>query len=170
MNTSLLWTLLSIVFMSGRPQDLPASRRITGSLAVLSVLTGYLVDRAHDDDITRLLFAFTQTLLLGAWVWIALYVRGYPSRWRQTMSALYGGALFLNLITWPLFAWLEASETGTPLPLFFALVLTLWFLAIMTQVLHHALVLPGVLSGLVSFALLVINGWILVSLFPLTSL
>ena len=156
--------------MSGRPQDLPASRAVVAALALVSVLTGYLVDRAHDDETLRLFFALTQTLLLGAWVWLALYVRGYPDRWYQTMSALYGSALFLNLVTWPLFSWLEATQSGTPLPLFFALVMTLWFLAIMTLVLRHALVLPAIVSGLVSFGLLVINGWILVSLFPVTGL
>lgn len=170
MNASVPRQLLAVVFLSGRPQDLPASRSVLATLAVLSVVTGYLVDRAHDDEAMRLLFALTQTVLLGAWVWLALYVRGYPARWIQTMSALYGSALFLNLVTWPLFVWLEASQSGTPLPLFFALVMTLWFLAIMTQVLRHALVLPAVLSALVSFGLLVINGWILVSLFPLSSI
>jgi hypothetical protein len=162
-------TLFAIVFLSGRPQDLPTSRTLLGVLAALSVAVGYAIDGLHANDQTvRLLFATAQTVLLGVWIWLALFVRGYPERWLQTMSALYAANVILNLLAWPISAFLQrATAVPQALPLVFLILTGFWFLAIMTQVLREALVMPTPVSALVSFGLLILNGWVLLGLFPL---
>ncbi len=165
---ALFKTFLAIAVLTGRPQDLPASRTLLGWAALVSVWSNYMVDSAHDQPGARLLFALVQTVLLGGWVWVALLARNHPERWTQTMTALYGAAALLNLLAWPLLGLLQTEGVAAgSVPLFFALAMTLWFLAIMTQVLHHALMLPLLGSGALSFGILVANGWILMNLFPL---
>lgn len=168
---ALFKTFLAIAVLTGRPQDLPASRTLLAWTAVISIWSNYIVDSAHGQPGTRLLFALMQTLLLGGWVWVALTARNHPERWMQTMTAIYGCAALLNLLAWPLLGMLQAEGMAAgSVPLFFALAMTLWFLAIMTQVLHHALMLPLLGSGALSFAILVANGWILMTLFPLKTM
>lgn len=165
---ALFKTFLAIAVLSGRPQDLPASRTLLGWAALVSVWSNYIVDSAHEQPGARLLFALVQTLLLGGWVWVALLVRNHPERWTQTMTALYGAAAVLNLLAWPLLGLLQTEGMAAgSVPLFFALIMTLWFLAIMTRVLHHALELSHWGTGPLSFGILVANGWILINLFPL---
>jgi hypothetical protein len=168
---ALFKTFLAIAVLTGRPQDLPTSHTLLAWAAVVSVWSNYIVDSAHDQPGARLLFALAQTLLLGGWVWAALVARNHPERWTQTMTAIYGSAALLNLLAWPLLGLLQAEGVAAgSVPLFFALVMTLWFLAIMSQILHHALMLPLLGSAALSFGILVANGWILMTLFPLKDL
>lgn len=163
----LLKTFLAIATLRGRPQDLPASSTLLVGAALLAVFSNYVVDSAHDQAGVRLLFALVQTVLLGGWVWLALLARNHPERWLQTMTALYGCAALLNLLAWPLMGLLAGDGEVVTVPVLFALGMTLWFVAIMTQVLHHALMVPLLGSGALSFGMLVANGWILLNLFPL---
>ena len=164
-SKGVLRTILQISLLTGRPQDLPASYRLLGLAALCSFALNYIVDQAHPDAFVRVRFALLETVLLGATVWAALAIRRYPNRWLQTMTALYAASALVNFFTLPVTGWLLYSHG--PAPVLAALALTAWFIAIMTNVLHHALSTSIALSALITIGLLMAAGFVLLALFPL---
>lgn len=161
---ALLKLFLDIGFLSGRPQDLPASRALLALAAVSALLTNYLVDTGFSHNIQRLGFATTQTSLLGLWVGFFIAIRRFWVRYGQTMTAIYGSNVLINLITWPLSFGHGFGATGSEI---LAIALAIWFAAIVTKILWHALELPLVLSALMTLTGIFVSGWILITLFPL---
>lgn len=161
---ALLRLFVDIVFLSGRPQDLPASRALLILTALLALGTNYAVDTGFAHSGHRLDFALAQTGLLGAWIGAVLSMRRLWRRYSQTLTAVYGSNVLINLITWPLSFGRGFGPSGSHL---LAIVLAVWFLAILTKVLGHALELPLLLSALVSLTGLLVSGWVLITLFPL---
>lgn len=161
---ALLGLFLDIGFLSGRPQDLPASRGLLLTTGVLAFLTNYVVDTGFARNGHRLDFALAQTSLLGAWIAIVLALRHLWMRYDQTMTAVYGSNVLINLITWPLSFGRGFGAAGSEIV---AIVLALWFVAIIAKVLKCALDLPLFLSALMSLTGVVVSGWILITLFPL---
>lgn len=160
-----LKTLLDISLLSGRPQDLPASSTLFLLSLGGALAANYFVDAAHTSAAVRFQFAVGETVLLGFAVWVALAARRRPQRWWQTMTALYGGSIVVNIATWPIVNWLlQAQATGVVLIL--GVAVTVWFVAIMTRILHFALDLSLGICVLISVMALLINGTVLLSLFP----
>ncbi|MHB8346741.1 MAG: hypothetical protein ACYDHM_06020 [Acidiferrobacterales bacterium] len=154
--------------LRGKPQDLPADRSLLWQTALLSIASNFAIDNLHPTVAMRLLFASTQAVLLGAVVWGALRLRGFPQRWVQSIAPLYAAGALINLLAWPLFSLLvvpNAPASGS-LAMMLAVGMTVWFLAVMTNVMHHALELPMGRSALVSIACLMFSGLLLLMLFP----
>lgn len=166
---SAIRTLIDIFLLRGKPQDLPADRSLVWQAALLSVASNFAIDDLHPNAGMRLLFAVTQVVLLGAVVWGALRLRGFPQRWIQTMAPLYAGGAIINLIAWPLFSLviLPNAPASGEWALLLGVGMTVWFLAIMTNVMHHALELPIGRSALVSIACMMVSGLLLLMLFPI---
>ena len=161
---ALLGLFLDIGFLSGRPQDLPASRTLLVFVGVLAFLTNYAVDTGFAHNAQRWDFALAQTSLLGAWIAVVLAGRRLWVRYRQTMAAVYGSNVLINLITWPLSFGRGFGAVGSEV---LAIVLAVWFVAIITKILWHALEVPFFLSALMSLTGIFVTGWILITLFPL---
>ena len=161
---ALLRLFLNIGFLSGRPQDLPASRSLPLLAGVLAFLTNYAVDTGFAQNGLRFDFALTQTSLLGIWIAILLGVRRMWVRYGQTIAAVYGSNVLINLVTWPLSLGRGFGAVGSEV---LAIVLAVWFVAIITKILWHALELPLPLSALMSVTGIFVSGWILITLFPL---
>lgn len=158
-------TLLDISLLSGRPQDLPASNSLLALILVSALVVNYFVDAAHIAVTTRFQFALAEIVLLGFTTWVVLAIRQRPHRWRQTVIALYGSSTVVNIATWPIVAWLMQAQAASAV-LLLGLVVTAWFIAIMARILHFALDLSLSISVLISVVALLVNGTILLSLFP----
>jgi len=148
---ALLGLFLDIGFLSGRPQDLPASRSLPIVTGVLAFLTNYAVDTGFTQTGQRLDFALAQTSLLGLWIGLVLSARRLWVRYGQTVSAVYGSNVLINLITWPLSFGRGFGPLGSKI---LAIVLAVWFVAIITKILWHAIELPLALTALMS-----LTGW-----------
>ncbi len=165
---SAIRTLIDICLLRGKPQDLPADRSLLWQTALLSIASNFAIDNLHPTVTMRFLFASMQTVLLGAVVWGALRLRGFPQRWVQTIAPLYAAGALINLLAWPLFSLLVVPNTPSSgsWAMMLAVSMTAWFLAVMTNVMHHALELPLGRSALVSIACLMFSGLLLLMLFP----
>ncbi len=161
---ALLRLFLDIALLSGRPQDLPASRALPVVTGVLALATNYAVDTGFAHNLQRLGFAAAQTLILGAWVGLFLAIRRFWVRYGQTMTAVYGSNVVVNLVTWPLALAHGIGPLGSEI---LAIALAVWFVAIVTKILWHALELSLPLSALLTVTGTFASGWILISLFPL---
>ena len=161
---ALLKLFLDIGFLVGRPQDLPASRALLVLTALLALATNYAVDTGFSHNIQRLGFAVAQTSLLGLWIAAFIAIRRLWVRYTQTMTAVYGSNVLINLVTWPLSFGHGFGALGSEI---LAIVLAVWFTAIVTKILWHALELPLPLSALMTLTGIFVSGWILITLFPL---
>jgi hypothetical protein len=160
-------TLLSIFLLRGRPQDLPASPALAWAAGLAALATDFVLDRLHQDFFERLWFAATQVALFGAVLWLALKLRGYPERWMQTATPLYAASAFINLLSFPVLAGVDrATAEDLTWPLTYGFAMTLWFVAIVTQVLRHALATVLPLALLAAIGCLVTSGLALLLLFP----
>ncbi len=162
--TALLGIFLRIGFLIGKPQELPASTTLPVLTGVLAFLTNFAVDTGFAREIHRFDFALAQTGLLAIWIGAAISLRRVWVRYNQTLSAVYGGNILINLVTWPLSFDPGLGALGAKV---LGIVLALWLLAIVTKILTHALEVPILLSALISLTGLQVSGWILITLFPL---
>ena len=165
---SILKILFDICLLRGQPQDLPASKNLVALTALLSIASTYTLDHLHQEILRGLVFAASQTALLGAVVWVALAIRGYTERWLQTIAPLFAAATLVDVIKWLVVASVLGHEASAPGPWLtgFILVIAMWFIAIMAHVLRHALALSMALAVLVSLGCVLASGMAMILLFP----
>ena len=162
--TALLRIFLRIGLLVGKPQDLPASTTLPVLAGLIAFATNYAVDTGFDRPAHRFGFALAQTGLLAVWIGATISLRRVWVRYGQTLSAVYGGNILINLVTWPLSLGSFLGAFGAKV---LGIILALWLLAIVTKILAHALEVPILLSALISLTGLLLSGWILITLFPL---
>lgn len=128
-------TLINICLLRANPQDLPTSNALTAlSLAVywgieiLGALERFSPGRS-------LLLAAIHTCLLGVLAYLALNLRQLTARTPQTLLALAGSGVVMDLAAMALSALLPADGS----PFFVLLPALLWLLAVYGHILRHAL-------------------------------
>ena len=137
---------------------------LTALAAAITAAPWTGLDTGFSHDIQRLGFAVAQTSLLGLWIAAFIAIRRLWVRYAQTMTAVYGSNVLINLVTWPLSFGHGFGALGSEI---LAIVLAVWFTAIVTKILWHALELPLPLSALMTLTGIFVSGWILITLFPL---
>lgn len=137
---AIIKTWVEISLLSGKPQDLPASKVLLGIIALVEIAASFSVDTAHPHPGVRLAAASAQSAFLAGTVWAALSWRRHPERWLQTMTALYGSGVIVTLVAWTALRGLNVpQDTQSGLFILIAWVITLWALAITSRVLRTAL-------------------------------
>ena len=124
------------------PQQLPASSALLGLSLLLYTGLGFIVNLNNLPPHLSLLSAITDSLLLALMSASLLYLSKYPARLRQTLTALFGTGVVLNLIGIPLifwFHWAQQTESEIGLPGIFLLCLFAWSLSVTAHILRHAL-------------------------------
>lgn len=157
--------IIDICLLRGRPQDLPASTSLLGLVALSTVAVDYAgAASIHGHGGMRLLLVIMQVSLFAGVIWAVLQLRGHAERWLQTIIALFAANTIVGLVLLPVLPRLvmlinQSSVAGANLQIgweiYFALVCSLWYFMVMTQVMRHALAWPMALSGLISFTCLV---------------
>lgn len=165
---NILKTLLDIFLLRGQPQDLPASKSLVAFSALLSIISTYALDPMHADLFKGLIFAASQTVLLGAAVWAVLAVRGYSARWLQAVVPLYAASSTVDIIKWLVVTgnFDPDAQTQEPWLIGFILASALWFIVIMAHVLRHALAVSMTVAVLVSLSCVLAAGIAMIVLFP----
>lgn len=163
----ILKTWVEISLLSGKPQDLPASKVLLGLIAVVEIAASYSVDTAHPAPGVRLAAAMTQSLFLAATIWAALSWRRHRERWLQTMTALYGSGVIVTFVAWAALRGLNVPQDAQSGPfILVAWVITLWALAIMSRVLRSALEVPLATAIMITLAYGLVGGLLMIA-FPM---
>lgn len=160
---SIAKTIINICLLRGRPQDLPAAMSLFWLAGLGKVAVDYAgVAGIYGHSGVRLLLVAMQVSMFAGVMWAVLQLRGHAERWLQTMIALFAANTIVSLILLPVLPQMallinqgptaQANQIGWEV--YFALVCSLWYFMVMTQVMRHALAWPLALSGLVSFAAL----------------
>ncbi|MDO7667013.1 MAG: hypothetical protein MUQ39_01355, partial [Pseudomonadota bacterium] len=82
------------------------------------------------------------TLFMIAAIGIMLHLKGLDARYRQTLMALAGAGIILDLIGLPLMIWLnqiDKLEQGTSVALLLMIALMFWSLMIIAHIFRQAL-------------------------------
>jgi len=156
---NILFTLLQICLLRGKPQDLPTSMTLVIIAAVFGVIVDLFSLPAEQFAIRSLAFVLLQTVLFGFGIWIVLRTKGLVARWMQTATALFAVNAMFSLLILPLTPALhQMLQSTTPVdpgwPGIAAFLLSSWFLAVVALVLREALEVGLLLSFAIALALM----------------
>jgi len=122
---------------------LPASQKLLIITGLLLIVTAILGDQMNNDFSGRLIFALSQVAILTATVWGVLAFNQKSERAQQTLTALYGTSVLIQLAVWPFRNWLlsmpEEAQKQATLPLFAIVVLAIWSFVVMVHIYRNAL-------------------------------
>lgn len=125
------------------PQDLPYSPLLLGLSILGYALVGLgvaLLDQALN---WALISTGVDTLLLLGLAWLGLWVRERLPRAVQTMTALTGTGMLFGLMGWPVIGWLQRmGDNPSSLLALILFLLIIWNIAVIGNILRHALDLP----------------------------
>lgn len=140
---ALLMVFVDLCRLRAAPQDLPYSRFLMLLCIGSYALVGLGVASLDQNTALALLSTAVDTSLLLALAWLGLWVRDYRTRTLQTITALTGTGTLFGLLGWPLIAWLQQIGENTPSSLaLLLLALIIWNMAVIGNILRHALDLP----------------------------
>ncbi|MCP3869096.1 MAG: hypothetical protein GY703_13535 [Gammaproteobacteria bacterium] len=131
------------------PQALPSSSFLLLVCAFLGLITGALVVVGTFGSIITSLFAqLLDLLMLTGLVWGLLSSKGLIERFIQTLTALFGCGVLINLVTMPLPTLGPEDATGAevaPIVVLLYLVIIIWSIVVVGHIMRHALntTLPG---------------------------
>lgn len=138
-------TLVQLVLVRGKPQDLPASPQLM-VIAVGAYIVTNLIPSFGNAQFGRLvLIAMVEGLATLAVLWVFLRVAQKSPRFVQAATALFGAMALAQLATAPFTARIASSlqsENGTlsigpGAPLIPLLLVGIWMIAIMANVIRH---------------------------------
>lgn len=157
--SALLRACLDIALMRSGPQALPASGLLLAACLALYATT-YLMVVATTGLELRVLAAqaLASVLLDVVGLWLVLAVARRPERWLQSLTALFGAGIILNLALLPVALLVAAG--GPRFELAGALAGSLvmgWGLAVLAHILRHALELAWGLALAIAAAYLFVS-------------
>ena len=135
-------TLVDICLLRAGPQDLPYSPNLLVLSLIAYVVLGVQTASLGLPDVNPFIFSVIDLLALLFFAWFVLSLKGYYSRFNQTVIALSGSGIILGLLAWVLLAWqLQATDSGREslLASILYLILIMWSLAINANIVRHAL-------------------------------
>ena len=150
-----------------RPQDLPVSLRFAW-LSVAAAFGSYLMGNIWLQHRHWLLASVVQVLLLGALLWLLLYLFRLRNRWLQAASAIYASSALLHLVA--LLALPAAPVDPGAVAMSTAewvvtLGVKLWFFAVMTYLMREILDLKLTLAIVITLVLEMAFALVLFGLF-----
>jgi len=139
------------------PQQIPASRDIFWLTLVLNLLTGTIYLAIAESFFLAFLVKLISLSVVTVVVAALLYMRGRPSRFVQTMSAIFGSGIIVNLLIW-IVLYLEMLLPNIPFLLLGIWVFYLaWSLLIVGHILRHALDIALFYSCLIVLGITLFN-------------
>ena len=158
----LIFAFVDIMLHRRGPDILPSSPFFVWLLLAASVVVELGV-LAFNGATPRALSVSVLVTFLNIWfVWGLLRTFNRERRFRQTMSALLGVEIILNVLSAPLVPLVDLPETGDPeitLPLFLTFLIGVWGLDVTAFVFARALERPYFLcvAIIVGYALLMLS-------------
>lgn len=150
----LLSAFWQIAVFQRRPQDLPASDFLLRLTAAFYLLVGLATALLPLPLLPVVAIAILDTLLLAVLIVAALYWLGLRARAVQTLTAVYGALGLIGLLMLPVSVSLSTAadaEQTPPLPGLLLWLLSLWSIAVLGNILRHALSISLLVGVLISY-------------------
>lgn len=124
------------------PMDMPSSSNSLKLTLLVYFLIGIMISRIDTGWNASVLTSLTDTLFMIVAIKLALYFKSLQSRYLQTLTALAGSGIILNLIGYPLVIWLNQSdklEREASIAMLFLVGLMFWSLMVIAHIFRQAL-------------------------------
>jgi hypothetical protein len=134
---------IDICLLRAAPQDAPSSKTVQYLTIVLYWAAGAALTSLNQSIWAAMFIAFIQTILVLFFINLALWIRKYPDRIIQTVTAFTGSGLIITAAAFPIIGWLSQPELASNL-LFtlFWVALVIWETTIVAHIFKHALEIP----------------------------
>jgi hypothetical protein len=134
---------VDLCLLRAAPQDLPSSMFLVALTAVIGVITGTVVIVGSIGDLgVAFLAQLLDVVLLYVLVYALLAYTHRLARLPQTMAALFGAGVLVNLVTMPVQLLMGDDPATAPmgtLGVLLYLVVMIWALVIIGHILRHTL-------------------------------
>ncbi|MFT7413607.1 MAG: hypothetical protein ACI9FO_000255 [Methylophagaceae bacterium] len=124
------------------PADMPASNKLLKATLLAYFLLGIGIGRIDSAWNISVISSLADTLFMIAAVGLMLNFKGLSARYQQTLMALAGAGIILNVIGLPLLFWLnqiDKLEQGTSIALLLIIALMFWSLMVIAHIFRQAL-------------------------------
>ena len=160
--------LAYIAFRKLGPEDLPDSKFLLGiTLAIyllMQIPLGWIV---FGMSIILVQTIVAELLVLAFFLWVLLRLTGYPSRYRQTLTAFLGTSALLTLLSMPFSYWRYMAiqlEGGAALPSTIIFAIMLWSLVIYGHIISRAMSKPFGIGLMVAVSYFFLHTLVLMNL------
>jgi len=143
----LFFVFFDICRLIKRPQDIPASKNLLTICILVYSLLSIFIANLYQETEQAILGSIVELGLLLLFSWAILQASGKTVRWIQTVTALIGTNMVINIIALPAYVLIsfngvnelaEGSSTHS-LGLLVLAILACWNIAIMSHIVKHAL-------------------------------
>lgn len=167
---ALIQAFINIALRRLGPEHLPDSAFLLGLAAAAYMVMQALLGLSYFTGLNLALIRSVglDALLLAGCLWGLLRATGHRSRYRQTLTALFGTGALLSLVLWP-FTLMGTGEAGTgssSLAVAGVIGVVLWSVAVNAHILARALSAPFILGLVVAVGYFLLNFLVLSQLSP----
>lgn len=157
-------TIIGLAVLRAKPQDLRASQALLATVVALDAAVNFAMNEFNAAVGQKLAIVGVQVLLLGAFAYGALQWRGFGNRFLQTATALFGTSIITSLVAWAALSPLGPEPQFTSTYVRLVLVaLSFWTLAVMANILRHALEISLLVAALLSFTYAMVGAVLLLA-------
>jgi hypothetical protein len=142
----LFMAFFDICRLHKRPQDIPESKNLLTFFAVVYGLLSISLATLSQPAEKAILAGIVELALIMVFTMALLQASGKASRWTQTVTALVGTGIIVNIIAFPVYILIGVGElnslessTGQSFGLLLLAALACWNIVIMAHILRHAL-------------------------------
>lgn len=138
----IIFRYIDLCRLNAGPADMPSSDKLLKITLLAYFLVGVLIGRIDSGWDVSLLTSLTDTLFMVIVINVLLKFKGLQTRYKQTLTALSGAGIILNLIGFPLLLWLNQTdklEQGTSVAMLFVIALMIWNLMVIAHIFRQAL-------------------------------
>ena len=161
-------TLINIALRKLGPEDLPDSKFLLGlTLATYVLVDLPLTGMVFGPSIVLVQIIALDLGMLITCLWSLLSLTGHAARFRQTLTALLGTSILLNLLIAPFSYWRQATvgmETQSALPVIAIFSMVLWSLSINGHIISRALSRTYSIGLVIAVIYFILNTFVLRSL------
>ena len=139
---ALLKVFIDLCRLKAAPQDLPYSQFLMMLTIAAYLLLGLGISLMEQSPGLALLSAGVDTGLMIGLAYLALRTKNVGERFVQTTTALCGTGAIFELASWPLVGILQAGDDSTSSLSLLLLLFFVWIIAVIGNILRHALEMP----------------------------
>jgi hypothetical protein len=140
MNTILSY--IDLCRLKAGPMDMPSSTNTLKLTLLVYFLAGVMISCIDTRWNASVLTSLTDTLFMIITVKLVLHFKDLQTRYLQTLTAIAGAGIILNLIGFPLVIWLNQTdklEQGTSIAMLFLVALMFWSLMVIAHIFRQSL-------------------------------
>ena len=135
----LVWTFIRILLFQKSPDVIPASWFLLGILLLINLGVGIASFAVQYDVLNSVLRTLADMVISICFVYLVLMAANKSARSLQTISAMLGVSIILNILSLPLLMMMAEKQLSAGFAGLFRDVILCWHIAVMGQRVRHPL-------------------------------